>query len=60
MAANEFKICPAGLELYRRYWLTMEIGCGILTYEARQGYRLAWMDHKNKCPMCSGLKGTVK
>lgn len=60
MDANEFKLCPAGLELYRQYWLSVETGRAFLTYKARQVYMLAWEDHKNKCPTCSELKGELK
>lgn len=60
MDANEFKLCPAGLELYRQYWWSIEVRRGGLTHGAREIYVQAWEDHKNKCPTCSGLKGDSK
>lgn len=62
MPINEFKTCPAGLELYNQYCLAVEmVEHRGLTHEAqRQEYWQAWADHKNKCPVCSGLKGNMK
>ena len=62
MPINEFKTCQKGLELYQQYCLAVELVEQVgLTHEAqRQEYWQVWVDHKNNCPVCAGLKGDVK
>jgi len=59
---NEFKMCPAGTPLYNRLCDAVELVLaeGNVHEPARKAAWQEWTDHKNSCPVCSGLKAGEK
>ena len=55
---NEFKMCPAGGVLYNQLCDAVELvlAQGNTHEPARQAAMQVWTDHKDICPVCSGLK----